>query len=58
MLLAGHTHIIQEPIHFGGGLLDHFYAKENFLSGKKVDSLATNICFSDHDAVEVKSSVG
>ena len=45
--LAGYTHIVHEPTHLGGGLLDHFYVKENFLSGKNVYSLVLNVYFSD-----------
>ena len=56
--LAGYAHIIHEPAHLGGGLLDHFYVKENFLSGKNVDSLVTNVYFSDPDAVQVTFSAG
>ena len=41
-----------------GELLDHFYVKENFLSGKSVDLLVTNVYFSDHDAVQVTFSAG
>ena len=37
--LAGCTHIIHEPTDLGGGLLDPFYVKENFLSGKNWISL-------------------
>ena len=58
MSLAGYTHIIHEATHFGGGLLDHFYVKENFLSGKNVDSLVTNVYFSGHDAARVTFSAG
>ena len=49
--LAEYTCIIHEPTHLGGGLQDHFCVKENFLSGKNVDSLVANVYFSDHDAV-------
>ena len=56
--LAGYTHIIHGSAHLGGGLLNHFYVKENFLSVKKMDSLVTNVYFSDHDAVQVKFSAG
>ena len=35
--LAEYTHIIHEPTHLGGGLLDHFYVQGNFLSSKKVE---------------------
>ena len=45
--LAGYTHIVHEPTHLCGGLLDHFYVKENFLSGKNVYSLVLNVYFSD-----------
>ena len=41
-----------------GALLGHFHVKENFLPGKKVDSLVTNVYFSDHDALQVKFSAG
>ena len=51
--LARYTHIIHEPTHLGGGLLDHFYVKENFLSGNNMHSLVVNVYFSDHDAVQV-----
>ena len=58
MSLAGYTHIIHEPTHLSGGLLDHFCVKKNSLSGKNVDSLVTNVYFSDHDAVRVTFSAG
>ena len=51
--LARYTHIIHEPTHLGGSLLDHFYVKENFLSGNNMYSLVVNVYFSDHDAVQV-----
>ena len=55
--LAGYAHIIHEPTHLGGSLLDHFYVKEN-LSGKKVYSLVANVYFSDYDTLQVKFSAG
>ena len=56
--LAGYTHITHESTHLGKGLLYHFYVKQDFLSGKKVDSLVTNVYFSDHNAVQVTFSAG
>ena len=50
--------IIHETTHLGGGLLDHFYVKENFLLDKSVDSLVTNVYFPDNDAVQVTFSAG
>ena len=56
--LPGYTHIIHEPAHLGEGLLDHFYVKENFLSGKNVYTLVVNVYFPDHNAVQVTFSAG
>ena len=56
--LAGYTHIIHESTHLGGGLLDHFYVKEKFFSGKNLYPLVVNFYFFDHDAVQVTFSAG
>ena len=55
---VGYTQIIHEPTHLGWGLLDQFYAKENFLSGKNVYSVVVNVYFSDHDTVQVTFYAG
>ena len=51
--LTNFIHIVKEPTHLSGSLIDHVYIHQDLLGNANVEVKNFDVYFSDHDAIQI-----